>query len=1039
MAGVGRGKWTPTKIWKAIGLDKYTFLMMLKGGLPPVILVAMFESTAAINVPENYSYISVIISVIAQSLLPRAKYTKIIIFSVLAVCVAASLSCLGVFCAVRARQHTEDPNDPPGAYNSSASAVAAIWFIFDIWIGNTIRAYRPIELQAPIASYSIFTAVSMTRAGRFGDLSTGLESTRQLLLTFLMGYAIATGVSFCILPVTSRGNFFQAIRSYPNAVKELLDAEITYVRHSEKDGPWQITRRASIQRTGSIPNKDPQKKGAKKPISASDANAATLSNLMNDFRAIHSRAGAELYYAKQELAWGKLGAEDLEKLFELFRAVFSPLAGIATIPEVLKKLAKTPVARASVSAQDAMGPANNQYWPREPSVSFTHETPEIGEHFIQPLCKRLETAAELVDMGFYHAFITLELAKAGDILKPGRKRKFSMVKRDLEAAEDPNEPGHRDFAHNFEIKLLEYFSHRKNLPQRWTSLNAFTPFQPRDHNLSQEARGIQKEFFVLILISHLQDVLLQAVLDLVIFADSKLEDGSLEANHFIFPKREALQDWFFGTGPDEGKSTEEGLVVKEEEEHRSASEIKRNDPLKSRYSDPEHLPPANKWQRFGNGLRKVHQFLNSNQSGFGLRVALAAFCAGILAFLKSTEKFFFENRINWVVIVIVIGMNRTSGHSAFSLFARVIVTTISTGMALGVWYIVAGKTPGVIVFLYVANCLQVRKLGLAKSTAGGLKYFPIYLFGPYRLVAVIAGCAISYIWVMFPHPTSARTQLRTTMGRSLFVLANFYSCTHTSISVWINKEQGDLHDDESPANLLDRARNKLLAEQLALLESLRFHSNFTKYELQLGGRFPKETYDKIISEIHLILTSLDLMARATKNLQRMTGLSRRSSAISRSQSGNEGRITDYESIDSFCLEEERWVDTLAEAAGSPGIQSHVVSSVLYHLSAAVSNSLSLPPYLAPPHPFSLARNLRRMNEDLLNVRNMEHPSFTAFIAIEVLSSMVSSNLKNLTSDIKLLVGELNFDVYVKPYRHRMYQEQGRNEGRDEGRDEGHNR
>jgi hypothetical protein len=41
----------------------------------------------------------------------------------------------------------------------------------------------------------------------------------------------------------------------------------------------------------------------------------------------------------------------------------------------------------------------------------------------------------------------------------------------------------------------------------------------------------------------------------------------------------------------------------------------------NRKSDPEHLPPATAWQRFGNGLRKVSRFFASEESVFGFRAA----------------------------------------------------------------------------------------------------------------------------------------------------------------------------------------------------------------------------------------------------------------------------------------------------------------------------------------------------------------------------------------------------------------------------------
>lgn len=34
--------WTPKAIWKALEIDNRTILQMLKGGLPPTIVIAMY-------------------------------------------------------------------------------------------------------------------------------------------------------------------------------------------------------------------------------------------------------------------------------------------------------------------------------------------------------------------------------------------------------------------------------------------------------------------------------------------------------------------------------------------------------------------------------------------------------------------------------------------------------------------------------------------------------------------------------------------------------------------------------------------------------------------------------------------------------------------------------------------------------------------------------------------------------------------------------------------------------------------------------------
>lgn len=57
---------------------------------------------------------------------------------------------------------------------------------------------------------------------------------------------------------------------------------------------------------------------------------------------------------------------------------------------------------------------------------------------------------------------------------------------------------------------------------------------------------------------------------------------------------------------------------------------------------------------------------------------------------------------------------------------------------------------------------------------------------------------------------------------------------------------------------------------------LRMHSHFSTLEPPIGGKFPKETYDNIISEVQRILTSMSLMAHTMQNLDALSVESRHS-------------------------------------------------------------------------------------------------------------------------------------------------------------------
>lgn len=261
--------------------------------------------------------------------------------------------------------------------------------------------------------------------------------------------------------------------------------------------------------------------------------------------------------------------------------------------------------------------------------------------------------------------------------------------------------------------------------------------------------------------------------------------------------------------------------------------------------------------------------------------------------------------------------------------------------------------------------VQVNKLGISKAESSGQPYYPVYLFGPYKLVCVIAGCAIALVWTIFPYPLSSGSQARKVLGRSLFILANFYSCMHTTIRLWITTPS---HEDRTTSRSLDVAQDKLFADEMGLITLLRMHTRFSQFDPRIGEKFPVSTYKSIVAEIQTILLSMALMVQTTRALD----------------GSRPSAPREYD-----------WLQKLSEAISSTSFNSQMTTSLLCHLSAAVANQSPLPPYLAPPISFGLAREVRKLNAELLDIGTADNPFFSAFASLEVLNALVSASLTRL--------------------------------------------
>lgn len=296
--------------------------------------------------------------------------------------------------------------------------------------------------------------------------------------------------------------------------------------------------------------------------------------------------------------------------------------------------------------------------------------------------------------------------------------------------------------------------------------------------------------------------------------------------------------------------------------------------------NPEHLPPTTKWEHFGDKVRKIPDFMQSSGSQFGFRVACATLSISLIMFLHQTQRFSYEYRLFWSIIMTAISMTPTSGQSLFGFFLRG-GGTFAAMLASWVIYYVAGngKTPGIIVlYWFFVACglwiplkrpqfaavgvitiititltigyeLEAKKLGSAALEATGQKYLSILIFGPVRLATVLAGLLVAFIWTIFPYPISEHASLRRDTAHSLYILASYYSIVHETVSSRIRRVEGDLSDKDSPGNRLERARIKAFCKQMLMLSNLKTYSRFMKWEAFLGGKFPKKEYDTIIQAI----------------------------------------------------------------------------------------------------------------------------------------------------------------------------------------------
>ncbi|CZS95803.1 uncharacterized protein RAG0_05328 [Rhynchosporium agropyri] len=1003
----------PSKVkalWGKLGLDMGTVMMMFKGSVAPTIGIAFYQADSVARTFSTLGYLVPIITVLAVAIMPRAKFIQTMILNTFGICIGSAVSLLGIWSAVKAREHTT-PVGSTATYNSSQSAVCAIWLFANIWFVNVLRAKMP-ALQFPVIMYSIFTNVAFTYGPLFPTIGAGESLIVQLLEGFLTAFGISLGVNLFIIPVTSRTVIFKEQSGYIQLIRSTLKAQTRYLQSLETSDMFSAEVQAPECSNGIQDGSKKQKGKNNKSHPAQNSEAKALKDSLATLTGLHGKMFGDMPFAKREFAWGKLDAKNIDEIFVLFRNILIPCIGMSTITDIFERIAER---RGWINVPESKF-NDIEGWEKGKERDKEEEKKtwnEIMKTMHEPFA--LVTAA--MDEGLQHAALALEL-----IPKPRATKG-----EDVEAKGGDPVPGHPKFAECLDRKMMDFYSGRGKTLKAWARQKGLNgaysdsaqPARDEDRRAEDESKHgrDQQQLYLILYLEHLLYSTGLAICELIKFADRKVEDGTMKKNRLISPGQKRLRKWIMSIGR-EDHSLDSDTPDSMEAGNNTIYMGSGFNPKK----DPEHLPPQTAWEKFGNGLRTIPHFLGSTESAFGFRVACATLTIGIVAFLKDTQSFFNEQRLVWAMIIIAIGMTMTSGQSIFGFLARVGGTALAMVLSIIMWYIVDEKTPGIIVFLWlfiflemyffikfprfiavflvcivtqvliIGYELQVRKIGIQASTTSGQPYYPIYQLAPYRLACVAGGSFVAFIWTIFPYPLSDRSWLRKDLGSTLYLLANYYSVVHSTIGARMHNTEGDMTLKAASGKQLEKARHKIFGKLMMLIPSLKQHADWQKWELSIGGKFPRKTYDAITLRCTNIMNYLSLMAYATQSWSK-----------------------DNSSLYPNTRPENRrqWLSDLTLLIDSIGPTSHSITSILSLLSASVSQGSALPPYIQLPEPYNLSRRLEKLDRGILDARHMEEPGYSAYAVLQVCSSLVLDDLRRLVEDVKDLVGETNFSFTVQ--------------------------
>ena len=138
--------------------------------------------------------------------------------------------------------------------------------------------------------------------------------------------------------------------------------------------------------------------GQSKNESSLEAKKNQLQASLTKLNALQGKLQSDLFYSKDEFAWGKLSAGDLKEIGDLLRNVLLPLSGMAMLPDILDMIVENE------------GTRNNSFEKSEDrdEDENTIKNSEI-QKVVETLEERLVDCSDLVRVGLQYVLLVLEL------------------------------------------------------------------------------------------------------------------------------------------------------------------------------------------------------------------------------------------------------------------------------------------------------------------------------------------------------------------------------------------------------------------------------------------------------------------------------------------------------------------------------------------------------------------------------------------------------------------------------------------------------
>ncbi|PNY26824.1 Uncharacterized protein TCAP_03239 [Tolypocladium capitatum] len=518
-----------------VGMDAPTLVLMFKGSIPPIIGISIYQSTPISTYFTTQGYLIPIFSVLAIAILPRDRFIQNLILNHLSICVGSAISLLALWSSIQARIHTSPPTSQgttiaPLPYNSSQSAVCAVWLFANIWVANLVRAKLP-SFNLPVIIYCILINNSTTFGPMIARTTAAEAFVKEQLLAMLFGMGLATGVSLFVFPISSRMVVIGEFNGLIGLLRKLVGLQMEYLAGLAKEDTFAIETENDKTR---------EALGAKKKVKAKyerktkEAKAAEyLKEVVGTIRVLAGKLYGDMTFAKRDMAWGKLDARDLSETFTLIRNVMIPIVAMSTIIDIFHRVA------------EHQGWNVDEDTPAE-IVAEKNREKQVWNDTMKKMHPPFQMLAEAIDQGLEHTGICLETLPKPNLSKKPKSSGSDDI--DVEARGDKINPGDERFASLVDRKMRQFYSQKGKILRIWVRERRLAADEaklthPQHLTASDTMQRNQAQIYISLYMDQLMHATGEALLDLVAFASEKVKDGTMNHKRLLFPSGYRLRTW----------------------------------------------------------------------------------------------------------------------------------------------------------------------------------------------------------------------------------------------------------------------------------------------------------------------------------------------------------------------------------------------------------------------------------------------------------------------------------------------------------------